>query len=452
MIVIKKALSRRTVLRGLGAAVALPLLDGMVPAFAAVRNTAAKPVPRLGVVYIPNGMFMQNWTPKSDGATFEFTPILKPLEPFREQLLVMSGLSSTPPPDNAGVESGLHARASTRFLTHVVPRRALDSSIAAGVSMDQHAARLLGEKTQLASLELALEARDFAGACDVGYSCTYTNTISWRGDSTPLPMEHNPRAVFERLFGDEGNTDPAVRLARIQEDRSVLDSVTARVADLRQQIGARDQAKLGEYLDAVRDVERRIQLAEAQSSRDLPIVDQPVGVPDTFEAHAKLMFDMQVLAYQSDLTRIITFMMGRELSGRAFPEVGAPGGHHPTSHHQGDPLALEQLTKIKTFHVELFAYYLDKLRATEDGDGTLLDNVMIIFGAGMSDSNQHAPSDLPIVLAGGGAGQLKGGRHVKYPVPTPLANLNLSLLDKLGVPTIESIGDSTGRLEHLADI
>ena len=449
MIVTKKALSRRTVLRGIGATVALPLLDGMVPAFAAVRNTAAAPVPRLGVVYIPNGMFMQNWTRDGEGAAFEFSPILKPLEPFREQLLVMSGLSSTPPPDNAGVESGVHARASTRFLTHVVPRRALDSTIEAGMSMDQHAARLLGEQTQLASLELALEPRDFAGACDVGYSCTYTNTISWRSSSTPLPMEHNPRAVFERLFGDEGNTDPAVRLARIQEDRSVLDSVTARVADLRQQLGTRDQAKLGEYLDAVRDVERRIQLAESQNL-DLPVVEQPAGVPDTFEVHAKLMFDLQVLAYQSDLTRVITFMMGRELSGRAFPEVGAPGGHHPTSHHQGDPTALEQLTKIKTFHAQLFAYYLDKLGATEDGDGTLLDNVMIIFGAGMSDSNQHAPSDLPIVLAGGGAGQITSGRYVKYSVPTPLANLSLSLLDKLGVPTVESIGDSTGRLEHLA--
>jgi hypothetical protein len=449
MIITKKALSRRTVLRGLGAAVALPLLDGMVPAFAAVQNSAARPVPRLGVVYIPNGMYMQNWTPETEGTGFEFSPILKPLEPFREQLLVMSGLNSTPPRDNAGVNSGLHARASTRFLTHVMPRRTLDSSIEAGVSMDQHAARLLGEKTQLASLELALEARDFAGACDVGFSCTYTNTISWRGDSTPLPMEHNPRAVFERLFGDEGNTDPAVRLARIQEDRSVLDSVTARAAELRRQIGTRDQVKLGEYMDAVRDVERRLQLAEAQSDRDLPIVDQPVGVPDTFEAHAKLMFDLQVLAYQSDLTRIITFMMGRELSGRAFPEIGAPGGHHPTSHHQGDPKNLEQLTRIKAFHAELFGYYLDKLRATEDGDGTLLDNVMLIFGAGMSDSNQHAPNDLPIVVAGGGAGQIKGGRHVQYPAGTPLANMNLSLLDMLGVPTIESIGDSTGRIEHL---
>ena len=448
MIITKKSLSRRTVLRGLGAAVALPLLDGMVPAFAAIRQSAAKPVGRLGVVYIPNGMFMQHWTPETEGTGFEFPRIIKSLEPFREHVSVLSGLSSTPPKDNAGVASGVHARASTRFLTHVPPRRTLDSSTEAAVSTDQYAARALGRQTQLASLELGTEPRDFAGACDVGYSCTYTNTISWRGDTTPLPMEHNPRALFERLFGDVGNTDPAVRLARIQEDQSVLDSVTGRVADLRRQIGSRDQVKLAEYLEAVRALERRIQMAEAQSDRELPVMDQPSGVPDTFEAHVKLMFDLQVLAYQTDLTRVITFMMGRELSGRAFPEVGAPGGHHPTSHHQGSPVALEQLAKIKTFHAELFAYYLERLRATQDGDGTLLDNVMIIFGAGMADSNQHAPEDLPIALVGGGAGTLRGGRHVKYPVPTPLANMNLALLDKLGV-NVESLGDSTGRLELL---
>ena len=255
MIVIKKALSRRTVLRGLGAAVALPLLDGMVPAMSAMRNTAARPVARFGAVYVPNGMFMRNWTPKTEGAGFEFTPVLKPLEPFRDDLLVLSGLCSVPPPDNAGIESGLHARASTRFLTHVVPKRSMDSSIEAGTSADQHAAATLGQFTQLASLELAIEGRDLAGACDVGFSCAYSTTISWRTPTTPLPMENNPRVVFERLFGDTGNTDPAARQARIRLDRSILDSVTERVGDLRGQIGTRDRVKLAEYLDAVRDVE-----------------------------------------------------------------------------------------------------------------------------------------------------------------------------------------------------
>ena len=452
MIVTKKALSRRTVLRGLGATVALPLLDGMVPALSAMKNTAAQPVRRFGAVYIPNGMFMRNWTPKTEGAGFEFTPVLKPLEPFRDDLLVLSGLSSVPPPDNAGVESGLHARASTRFLTHVVPKRSMDSSIEAGTSADQRATATLGQYTQLASLELAIEGRDLAGACDVGYSCAYSTTISWRTPTTPLPMENNPRVVFERLFGDSGNTDPAARQARMRLDRSILDSVTERVGDLRGQIGARDRVKLAEYLEAVRDVERRIQLAEEQSDRDLPFVTQPAGIPTSFEDHAKLMFDLQLLAYQTDLTRVGTFMMGRELSARAFPEIDVRGGHHPTSHHQGDPVNIENLTKIKTYHAEMFAYYLDRLRSTEDGDGTLLDHVMIIFGCGMSDSNAHGPVDLPITVAGGGAGQLKGGRHIKYPTPTPLANMNLTLLDKLGIPRIEQMGDSTGRVDQLSDL
>jgi len=444
MIVTKKAIPRRTVLRGLGATLALPLLDGMVPAFAALRNTAANPVRRLGVVYVPNGMMMQHWTPSIEGTGFDFKTIMMPLEPLRDQLLVLSGLH--------GVDSdGPHARASTRFLTGVPSKLADGADLRGGVSMDQLAAREHGQHTQLASLELALDGRDFAGSCDDGFSCAYTNTIVWSNESTPLPMENNPRVVFERLFGDSGSTDPAVRRARLQKDSSLLDSVIERAADMQRGLGARDRSKLTQYLDAVRDIERRIQKAEAQSARDLPLVSQPAGIPSTCREHAKLMFDMQALAYETDLTRIVTFMMGREITGRTYAEIGVPDAHHPISHHQNDPAKLEKLTQINQFHVSLFAEFLERLRSTPDGDGTLLDHVMIVYGAGMADSNAHASQNLPILLAGGGAG--KGGRHIKYPEGTPLANLHLTLLDKMGVP-LEKLGHSTGRLpiEPLSDV
>jgi hypothetical protein len=320
MIITKKAIPRRTVLRGIGASLALPLLDGMVPAFAALRNTAAQPVRRFGVVYVPNGMAMGSWTPATEGAAFEITPILQPLEPFRDQLLVVSGLSG--PPSGGGV----HASASTRFLTGISATRS-EYDLQAGMSMDQFVARQQSQHTQLASLELALDSRDVSGSCDVGFACTYTNTLAWRSPTTPLPMENNPRAVFERLFGDSGSTDTSARLARIQRQRSLLDSVSGTVADLERGLGARDRVRLNEYLDAVRDIERRIQKAEEQSAQQLPVVDQPAGIPASYEEHAKLMFDLQVLAYQSDLTRVITFMLARELSGRTYPVApqGRPG-------------------------------------------------------------------------------------------------------------------------------
>jgi Protein of unknown function (DUF1552) len=314
--------------------------------------------------------------------------------------------------------------------------------------MDQIAAAEIGRRTQLGSLELALESAE-AGTCDVGFSCAYTNTISWRSPTTPLPMEHNPRAVFERLFGDSGSTDPAARLERLRSNRSVLDSVNEKVARLERSLGSRDQTQLREYMDAIRDVERRIQLAEQSGRNELPPMEQPVGVPASFEEHARLMFDLQVLAYQSDLTRVITFMVGREFSGRSYPEVGAPDAHHPTSHHQGDPAKLEQLTKINTFHARQFAYFLDKLRATRDGDGSLLDHVTIIYGAGMSDGNAHSPANLPIILAGGGAGRLQGGRHLRYAPETPLANLHVTLLDMIDVK-VERFAGSTGPLPELS--
>ena len=449
MIVTKKALPRRTVLRGIGATLALPLLDGMVPAFAGAADPAVAPVKRLGVVYVPNGMVMKEWTSAAEGAELELNAVLKPLEPFRDRLTVLTGLSSTPPRDQS-TAAGVHARASTRFLTDVPPKRSDTSDVEAGVSVDQIIAGALAQHTQLASLELAIEGRDLAGSCDIGFSCAYTNTISWRGPKTPLPMENDPRAVFERMFGDSGSTDRQTRLARIEADRSILDSVTGRIAELRRGIGAKDRAKLAEYLDAVRDIERRVRKAEDQNDQELPIVRQPAGIPPRFEDHAKLMFDLQVLAYQTDLTRVITFMLGRELSGRTFPELGVVESHHATSHHQNDPVKLANLLKIKVYYSTLFAYYLDRLRAVPDGDASLLDRVTIIYGAGMADSNLHAPQNLPLLLAGGGTGTSKGGRHLRYAAGTPLANLHLTLLDSFGVSTVERLGDSTGRLEHLS--
>ncbi len=436
MMITRKAIPRRTMLRGLGAAIALPLLDGMVPAFAALRRTAAAPIKRFGVVYVPNGMMMPHWTPATEGSGFEFPTIMQPLEPFREYVKVLSGMH--------GVESeGPHARSSTRFLTGVPSKQDDGSNLLAAVSADQLAGRVHGQETQLATLELAIDGRDFAGSCDDGFSCAYTNTIAWANKTTPLPMENNPRVIFERLFGDTGTTDPEIRKARLKKDASLLDSVTERAVDLSRELGAGDRAKLGQYLDAVRDIERRIQMAEAQSDRELPVVDQPSGIPSTFGEHVELMFDLQALAWETDLTRVTTFMMGREITGRTYAEIGVPDAHHPISHHQKDPAKLAKLTKINQYHVQLFAKFLERLAATPDGDATLLDNAMIVYGAGMADSNTHGSENLPILLAGGGAG--KGGQHIRYPEDTPLANLHVSLLDKLGVP-VDSLGHANGKL------
>jgi hypothetical protein len=317
--------------------------------------------------------------------------------------------------------------------------------------MDQLAAQQLGQATQLASLELALDSVEVLGACDAGYSCAYANTIAWRDATTPLPMENNPRAVFERLFGASDSTDGATRLARIAQDRSILDFVTGEVTALKRVLGTGDRGKLTQYLEAVRDVERRIQTAERQTTRELPVVEQPAGIPDTFEAHAKLMYDLLALAYQCDLTRVATFMIGKEVSGRAYPEIGVPDGHHACSHHQNDPVKLEKLAKINTYHVQLLAYFLDRLRQTPDGDGSLLDHSLFIYGSGISDGNIHFHLDLPMLVVGGGAGTLTGGRHVRYANDTPIANLHVAVLDKLGVP-VDRFGDSTGRLEALSEI
>jgi uncharacterized protein DUF1552 len=443
MIVTKKSIPRRTMLRGLGAAMALPFLDGMVPALRAIAQTAASGKQRFGAVYVPNGMVMQNWTPVAEGAGFEFSPILQPLEALRKQVLILSGLDSAIFP---GERQSSHPRGSTKFLTNSPPKSTTGSDFYAGVSIDQIIAKKFSSETQLASLEVSLESTESAASCEVGFSCAYTSTISWRTPTQPLPMENNPRAVFERLFGDGGTTDPLARLTRMRQQRSVIDSVQESLGRFAQKLGPGDRAKLDEYLEGVRDVERRIQIAEAQGAQQIPVIDQPVGAPAAFEDHTKLMYDLQVLAYQTDLTRVSTFMIGRELTGRQYPEIGVPDAHHAISHHAKDPVRLDKLTKIQTYHVKLFADYLKKLQSTPDGDGTLLDHTTILYGAGFSDSNEHSPLNLPMLVAGGGASRFQGGRHLRFPKGTPLANLNLTLLETMGVH-LDKFGDST---EHLS--
>lgn len=452
MIATKKSLSRRTFLRGVGATIALPLLDSMVPAFAATRDTVANPISRLSTIYIPHGAAMDEWTPTSDGLDYEMSPTLKTLAPFRDQLQVISGLENAPALILEGEPLGGHANISGAFLTGVHAKPTEGANVEAGISVDQIAAAHFAKDTQLASLELGLEDNDLTGACDVGFSCAYINTLSWRSPTTPLPVENNPRALFERLFGDSDTTDKDARLARIRKEGSILDSVTDKVARLQRKIGPGDRGKLAEYLEAVRDIERRIQKAEEQSDRELPLLERPSGaIPDTFEKHCKLMMDLQTLAYQTDMTRVITFMISKEISNHTYPEIGVPDPHHPLSHHQEKPEKLAKLAKINRFHLEMFAYFLGKLQSTPDGDGTLLDHVTILYGSGMGNSNLHEPRDLPILVAGGGSGRLKGGRHIRCPEGTPLTNLHLTLLNKLGVPA-ESIGDSTGQMQQLSGV
>ncbi len=436
MIITKMSLPRRTVLRGLGAAVALPLLDAMVPAASALSRTAANPPRRFGVVYVPNGIAMEHWTPTQEGRGFDLTPILQPLAPFRDQMTVVSGLR--------GYWTPAHAGASTTFLTGAAGV-AGETAPVADISMDQILAREYGQETELASLQLAIDSRANAGQCSGGHSCVYTNTICWRSQTTPLPMENNPRVVFEQMFGDSGSTDPAIRLARMQRDRSILDSVTEKVSDLRREVGHADSLKIDEYLDGVRDIERRIQRAEQQPSFDVPEVEQPEGIPATFAEHVELMFDLQLLAHQTDLTRVSTFMLGREVSSRTYTEIGIPDAHHPLSHHEYDPERIAMMAKINAYHAGLFADYLAKLRATPDGDGSLLDSMMILYGCGMSDSNAHSPLNLPVLLLGGCGGQLEGGRHLKYEGDPLMPNLLVTLTEKLGVP-VERLGKSDGTL------
>jgi hypothetical protein len=437
VIIAKKAIPRRTVLRGLGSICALPLLDSMTPALSAMQRTAAKPINRFGVLYVPNGMIMQNYLPATEGAGYELTPTLSALAPFRDRVLVLTGLECIPTPGRPG---GAHAKASTRFLTDVSPPTS-ETWLDAGISMDQILARETGRQTQIASLELAIESGETSGACDTGFACPYTNTISWTGKNTPLPTQNNPRVIFERLFGDTTSTDPKARLARLRRQQSVLDSIGEEVARLRGVLPQGDRTKLSEYLDAVRGVERRIQIAEAQSDQELPLVDHPAGIPSGWEDHVNLMLDLQVLAFQCDLTRVVTLMLGHEHSGMTYPQIGVPDAHHPISHHQQEPEKVAKVAKINAYHMRMFAKLLEKLQATADGDGTLLDHVTMMYGAGIADSNSHSPINIPMILAGGGAGALKGGRHIRFR-NMALANLHLTLLDQFGVH-IDRIGDST---------
>jgi len=449
MIVTKKAMSRRTVLRGLGTALSLPLLDAMVPALTALQNTPAKAVPRLGVVYHPNGVIYENWLPRGVGRQFELSPVLSPLAPFRDQLVVVTGLSSHPA-EALGDGGGDHSRATGTYLTGVHVRKS-DSVVGNSVSMDQIAAKFFERETQLSSLQLTVDDNSLVGSCDVGYSCAYSSTLSWLTPTLPLMAENNPRVVFERLFGSSDSTDARVRASRLRQDRSILDSVTARVRQLQQTLGRTDNTKVNDYLESLRDVERRIQKAEEQSAKSGPQVDQPAGVPGEFETHVQLLYDLQLLAYQSDLTRVITFMYGREQGGRPYPQIGVPEPHHSLTHHQNDPEKMMKCAKIQTYHVKLFADYLAKLRATPDGDGSLLDHVTLLYGAGISNSDRHTHGPLPTLLLGGGSGTISGGRHLVYPEDTPLTNLQLTLLNKLGVPA-ETLGDSTGQFKELSEL
>jgi hypothetical protein len=449
MFITKRHLPRRTVLRGLGATLALPLLDSMVPALTAQSRTAAAPLTRFGVFYVPNGMSMPYWYPKTEGRLDALPPTLRSLEAFKDRVLICGGLDDESA--NLVKGGGDHARSAGTFLTSVPYKITSGADVSNAVSMDQIAARELSKETQLASLELGIESNAMLGNCDGGASCAYTNTIAWRTPTTPLPIENDPRAVFERMFGTTGSTDPAARLERMRRDRSILDLVGAELSGLERVVGPGDQVKLDEYLDAVRDIERRIAMAEEQNTRELPVVDQPIGVPNDYAEHAKLMMDLLALAYQTDLTRISTFMLAREVSGRAYPEIGVSDSHHPLSHHQDEPAKLERLHQINEYHFQQFAYLVAKLDTLPDGDGTMLDSTLFLYGTGISDSNTHFHDDLPIALVGGKNAGVQGGRYIRYSEDTPLANLHVTILEKLGVP-VEAFGDSNGRLDRLTGV
>ena len=432
-----KPLSRRTVLRGVGATVALPFLDAMAPGVSASARAAAKRIHRFQAIFVPNGMAMEYWSPAAAGRDFELTPILQPFAPFRDRMLVFSGLNSS--------WTYVHAGASGSFLTGTSRGGTSETDVVADTSIDQMLAREFGPSTPLASLELSIDKEANAGQCTSGLSCAYTQTISWRTPTMPLPMENNPRAVFERLFGDSGSTDPAVRLARMREQRSILDSVMDKLADVERRVGTDDRRKVDEYAAAIRDVERRIAVAESRSDVHPVFADEPRGVPPTFEEHVELMFDLQFLALQSDTTRVATFMLGREQSTRTYPEVGVDEPHHPLSHHGNDPAQIAKMSKVNTYHAALTAKYLERLKATPDQDGSLLDNMTIMYGTCMSNSTRHAGNNVPILVLGGGAGRLQGGRHLRYGAGTTHANLLLTLLDKFDVP-LDRVGGSTGPL------
>jgi hypothetical protein len=443
MIITKKALPRRTFLFGTGAAVAVPFLDAMAPALSA----APKPTPRFAAVYCGNGANMFDWTPETEGAGFAFSPSLKSLEPFRDHTLVLTGLDNHPASDQ-GDSGGQHPRAAPGFMSCEHPKQTEGADVRAGITVDQLIAGKICSDTKLPSLEVTVDRNDVVGACDLGYACAYLNSMSWKTATTPLPAESNPRFIFERMFGIGATAEE--RLARSQEDRSILDGLSQEIAELKGKLGTRDRAKLGEYFDAVRDVEQRIVKGESVNS-DFTTPTQPAGVPATFREYAELMFDLQVLAFQADVTRVTSFMMARENVYRAYPEIGLPEAHHAISHHGNNPQKMQEYSKLNAYHVDALAYFAKKLQEIPDGDGTLLDQTAVLYGSGFSDGNVHSNYNVPVVLVGGRSQGIKGNRHLKYAEGTPLANLMLALMDRYGLP-LEHFGNSTSELNLLSGV
>jgi hypothetical protein len=448
MIVTKKHLPRRTFLKGMGAAIALPMLDAMTPALSALGRSAAKAPLRMAFTYVPNGITMVDWTPKGAGAAFELARVMKPMEPFRQDMAVLSGLAHK----NGyalGDGPGDHARAAASYLTGVHPRKTAGADIQNGISVDQIAAQHIGSETRFASLEIGCDDSRTVGNCDSGYSCAYTNSLAWRGPTTPMPPETNPRLVFERLFGDiDTSLSPEARARRLRYRRSILDLVGERTTELSSTLGAADRRKLDEYLSSIREIEQRIERAEKDLTGLTPAIDKPTGIPVLYADYVNLMFDLQLIAFQTDMTRVVTMMMGREGSMRTYPEIGVPDPHHPLTHHRGNVEWIERVTKVNELHMQLFSGFVAKMKATPDGDGTLLDHSVIVYGSGLSDGNRHTHEDLPVLLVGKG-GDFKLGNHLVYPAGTPMTNLYLTLLDRMGVQP-EKLGDSTGMIEHLS--
>jgi hypothetical protein len=443
MFITKKHLPRRTFLHGLGATMALPLLEAMVPARTLLAQTAAAGRTRLGFVYVPHGAIMDKWTPAQTGAGFEFTPILKPLEPFRRHVNVVTGLGH-----QAADTTAVHSLSPTTWLSGVRPKATQGVDAFAGITADQIAAEAIGQESSLPSMEIATEDHSgLIGSCDRDYGCIYMNTLSWRTPTTPLPMEINPRKVFERMFGQGGSASD--RVARIKEDRSILDALIKEASGLQSRLGASDRQTLTQYLDNVREIERRIQRAEkVQSDEALLLPERPAGVPFDFEEHVRLMYDLMLLAYQADISRVVTFMVSREVSNRTYTQVGVSDGHHAISHHQNRAEKMEKNVRIQTFNVGMLAEFVGKLEKTPDGDGSLLDRMALLYGSNMSNSNAHDHFPLPNLVMGGANGRLKGGRHLRYPDRTPMTNLLVSMLGKVGVRQ-EKLGDSTGELADL---
>lgn len=449
MIITGRHISRRTVLRGVGVSIALPFLDAMTPAMASPAAVAASAAPtRLGFVYIPNGVSYGEWKPTTTGKDYAFSRILKPLEKHRDNLLVLTGLDCHEG-NSLGDGGGDHGRAGAAYLTGVHPKKTAGADIQGGISADQIIANVVGEKTRLGSLELGCEDSRTVGNCDSGYSCAYTNSISWRSPTLPMAPETNPRVVFERLFGTEDlSLSEEERMRRLEMKKSILDVVGERTQKLLGQLGAADRRKVDEQMTAIREIEKRIEIAENDTREFEPGIDKPTGIPVEFAEYAKLMFDLQIQAFQADLTRVTTLMLGREGSVRAYPEVGVNDPHHPMTHHRNLPEMIEKVSKINTYHTELYSYFLDKMAATQDGDGSLLDHSLMVYGGGISDGNSHSHETLPTLLSGRGNGTLTPGRHIEYPAGTPIANLYMSLMERMNVP-VEHFGDATGQLELL---